>query len=614
MTDPTDSTDIDGDALKKSLGACARAVAGDESLQVSFDKGQSALEIGGTRLQEPDAQLTSGALAVTRGQTDSMALWRAHHDTSVHHKRAPVEPTARRVFDAIEQARVESVGCKHLDGVASNLERSHTSRMQSMDLQSDQGVLAEAMAVLVRQHLGQRAVTETGKQFLEHCRSQIDKVSPQWLDRLSSEQHDQEAFARQLNDLLVSMDLLSDVEAGEDPSSQPSTDEAPENQESESDGESAGDDADDQQIEYDENAEDDGESGEAPESDDAAEDGDPAETPGASMQTPGSNRFADTQRYRVYTTDYDEIVKPHDVCTAVELERLRERLDDHVGDLQSSIGRFANRLQRRLMANQNRSWDFDQEEGVLDTARLTRVVTDPMQPLSFKREREAPFRDTVVTLLIDNSGSMHGRSIVVAASCADVLANTLERCGVSVEILGFTTRAWKGGQSRTRWVSAGHLPNPGRLNDLRHIIYKSADTPWRRGRANLGLMLRKGLLKENIDGEALAWAHQRLVTRPERRKILMMISDGAPIDDSTLSANPGKFLERHLREVIAQVESDHSVELAAIGIGHDVTQYYRRAATVANVTELAGAMTAQLADLFDQDATPKRKGVAERVY
>jgi len=359
MTDSTDSTGIDGDALKKSLGACARAVAGDESLLVNFDKGQGALEIGGTRVQEPSAQITSGALAVTRGQTDSMALWRAHHDASVHNKRAPKEAMARQVFDAIEQARVESVGCRHLDGVASNLEQSHTSRMQEMDLQSDQGVLAEAMAVLVRQHLGQREATETG---------------------------------------------------GDDPSSQPPSDEAPENQESESDGESAGEDSDDQQVEYDENAEDDGESGEAPESDDAAEDGDPAETPGASMQMPGSNRFADTQRYRVYTTDYDEIVKPHDVCTAVELERLRERLDDHVGDLQSSVGRFANRLQRRLMANQNRSWDFDQEEGVLDTARLTRVVTDPMQPLSFKREREAPFRDTVVTLLIDNSGSMHGRS------------------------------------------------------------------------------------------------------------------------------------------------------------------------------------------------------------
>ena len=614
MADSTDNSDIDGDALKKSLGACARAVAGDESLLVNFESGQGAVEIGGTRVQDPTAQLTTEALGVTRGQTDSMALWRAHHDTAVHQKRAPADVTARRVFDAIEQARVESVGCRHLDGVASNLEQSHTSRIQSMDLQSDQGVLAEAMAVLVRQHLGQREATETGKNLLKHCQPQLEKVSSQWLDRLSTEQDDQDAFARQLNDLLVSMDLLSDVEPGEDPSNQPPSDETPENQESETEGDSAGEDSDDQLTEYDEDAEDDGESGEAPESEDSAEDGDPSETPGASMQLPGSGRFADTQRYRIYTTEYDEVVKPHDVCTSVELERLRERLDDHVGDLQSSVGRFANRLQRRLMANQNRSWDFDQEEGVLDTARLTRVVTDPMQPLSFKREREAPFRDTIVTLLIDNSGSMHGRSIVVAASCADILANTLERCGVSVEILGFTTRAWKGGQARTRWVAAGHPPNPGRLNDLRHIIYKAADTPWRRGRANLGLMLRKGLLKENIDGEALSWAYQRLISRPERRKILMMISDGAPIDDSTLSANPGKFLERHLREVITQVESDQSIELAAIGIGHDVTQYYRRAATVANVTELAGAMTAQLADLFDQDAKPVRKSDTARLF
>ena len=606
MTQSSDN-EADSDALKKSLGACARAVAHDESLLVSFDKGQGALEIGGTRVAEPEAQLSDEALAVTRGQTDSLALWRAHHDARVHQKRAPSDVLARRVFDSIEQARVESVGCRHLDGVAANLEQSHSARLQSMDLQSDQGVLAEAMAVLIRQHLGQREATDIGKKFLQHCRAHIDKVSPEWLERLGNEQDDQEAFARELNDLLVSMDLLSDTEAGDDPSNQPPADEPPDSEKSEDDGDSAGEDAADQLIEHDENAEDDGDSGEAPESEDSAEDGDPAETPGAAMQMPGSNRFADTQRYRVYTTDYDEIVKPQDVCSAVELERLRERLDDHVGDLQSSVGRFANRLQRRLMANQNRSWDFDQEEGVLDTARLTRVVTDPMQPLSFKREREAPFRDTIVTLLIDNSGSMHGRSIVVAASCADVLANTLERCGVSVEILGFTTRAWKGGQTRTRWVAAGHPPNPGRLNDLRHIIYKSADTPWRRGRANLGLMLRKGLLKENIDGEALTWAYQRLVTRPERRKILMMISDGAPIDDSTLSANPGKFLERHLREVIAQVESDPSVELTAIGIGHDVTQYYRRAATVANVTELAGAMTAQLADLFDQDAAPVRR-------
>ena len=433
------------------------------------------------------------------------------------------------------------------------------------------------------------------------------------MDKLISAREDQHDFASQMNDLLVAIDLIpeidSDGEAGDHAS-----DEAPPEDNNDSDGESESADSDspDDALADDE-AEQDAENSETSENEADGEEGDPTETPGASVELPGSERFAQTPQYKIFTTEFDEIVKPLDVCDATELSRLRERLDEHVGDLQSSVGRFANRLQRRLLAYQNRSWDFDQEEGVLDTARLTRVVTDPMQPLSFKREQEARFRDTVVTLLLDNSGSMHGRSIVVAAACADVLANTLERCGVGVEILGFTTRAWKGGQSRSQWVAAGHPANPGRLNDLRHIIYKSADTPWRRGRNNLGLMLRKGLLKENIDGEALMWAYQRLVHRQEKRKILMMISDGAPIDDSTLSANPGKFLERHLREMIAIVESDPSVELTAIGIGHDVTQYYRRAATIANVSELASAMTVQLADLFDQNNKDKSPGQLKKI-
>jgi len=284
------------------------------------------------------------------------------------------------------------------------------------------------------------------------------------------------------------------------------------------------------------------------------------------------------------------------------LERLRAFLDKQLAHLQGAVGRLANRLQRRLMAQQNRSWDFDLEEGYLDPARLTRLVIDPMQALSFKMERDTQFRDTVVTLLIDNSGSMRGRPITVAATCADILARTLERCGVKVEILGFTTRAWKGGQSREQWLTAGKPANPGRLNDLRHIIYKSADHPWRRARKNLGLMMREGLLKENIDGEALDWAHKRLLGRTEQRRILMMISDGAPVDDSTLSVNPGNYLERHLRWVIEEVETRSPVELIAIGIGHDVTRYYRRAVTIVDAEELGGAMTEKLAELFDEQA------------
>jgi cobaltochelatase CobT len=317
------------------------------------------------------------------------------------------------------------------------------------------------------------------------------------------------------------------------------------------------------------------------------------------MEAPWSNLPPMTD-YRAFTTKFDETVKAEELCDTAELDRLRAYLDKQLAHLQSAVGRLANRLQRRLMAQQNRAWDFDLEEGVIDVARLSRVVIDPMHPLSFKAERDTDFRDTVVTLLLDNSGSMRGRPITVAATCADILARTLERCGVKVEILGFTTRAWKGGQSREAWLQAGKPANPGRLNDLRHIIYKAADAPWRRARRNLGLMMREGLLKENIDGEALAWAHSRLIARSEQRKILMMISDGAPVDDSTLSVNAGNYLERHLRHVIEEIETRSPVELIAIGIGHDVTRYYRRAVTIVDAEELAGAMTEKLAELFDE--------------
>jgi cobaltochelatase CobT len=308
--------------------------------------------------------------------------------------------------------------------------------------------------------------------------------------------------------------------------------------------------------------------------------------------------------YKVFTRAHDEEISAEDLSTPDELERLRAFLDKELRNLSGAVSRLANKLQRKLLAQQNRAWDFDLEEGALDVSRLTRIIIDPMFPLSFKRERDTDFRDTVVTLVIDNSGSMRGRPIMVAACCADILARTLERCGVKVEILGFTTRAWKGGQAREAWLAAGKLANPGRLNDLRHIIYKTADSPWRRSKRNLSLMMREGLLKENIDGEALAWAHSRLLARPEHRKILMMISDGAPVDDSTLSVNSGAYLEHHLRQVIEEIEQRSPVELIAIGIGHDVTRYYNRAVTITDPSELAGAMTEKLVELFDEKVEP----------
>jgi cobaltochelatase CobT len=317
--------------------------------------------------------------------------------------------------------------------------------------------------------------------------------------------------------------------------------------------------------------------------------------------------------YKAFSKRHDETVFAEDLCEAEELDRLRAYLDKQLQNLSSIVARLANRLQRRLMAQQNRSWEFDLEEGMLDAARLPRVVIDPQQPLSFKREKDTDFRDTVVTLLLDNSGSMRGRPITVAATCADILARTLERCGVKVEILGFTTKAWKGGQAREAWLQAGKPAAPGRLNDLRHIVYKAADAPWRRARKNLGLMMREGLLKENIDGEALDWAHKRLMARPEQRRILMMISDGAPVDDSTLSVNPGNYLERHLRQMIEEIETHSPVELIAIGIGHDVTRYYRRAVTIVDAEELGGAMTDKLAELFSEKGET-RAGSGGRSY
>ena len=306
--------------------------------------------------------------------------------------------------------------------------------------------------------------------------------------------------------------------------------------------------------------------------------------------------------YKVFTTQYDEEIAAVDLCEPEELARLRGFLDQQLAAMAGVVSRLANKLQRLLMAQQNRHWEFDLEEGLLDTSRLTRIVIDPMYPLSFKHEKDTDFRDTVVTLLLDNSGSMRGRPIMVAAMCADILGRTLERVGVKTEILGFTTRAWKGGLAREAWLAAGKPPAPGRLNDLRHIIYKSADEPWRRAKKNLGLMMREGLLKENIDGEALAWAHNRLIARPEQRKILMVISDGAPVDDSTLSVNAGNYLEKHLRKVIEEIETRSSVELTAIGIGHDVTRYYQKAVTIVDAEQLGGAMTEQLTDLFAEDS------------
>lgn len=607
------------DALKRSIGVCMRAIAGDHELEVSFAKDRPALAGNLARLPEMPKKVSAYDVAVTRGLGDSMALKRACHDFRLHSKLAPEGPQARAVYDAVEQARVEAIGSLRMTGVGDNigtmLEDKYAKANFPAAQDRSEAPLEEAVAMLVRERLTGRPVPPSGERVVNLWRSWIEEKAGASFDELAGKLNDQQAFARIVRDMLVSFEMADELsEDQQNDETDDEQDNQPQGEEKSEDGgeeDSGSEDSDSEDAEADSDDEQAGET-EAmdADADDMSDDDETdAETPGEAKRPehPFDN-LAKQFDYKIYTQTFDETVGAEELCDEDELDRLRAFLDKQLANLQGVVGRLANRLQRRLMAQQNRSWDFDLEEGYLDPARLVRVILDPMQPLSFKQERDTKFRDTVVTLVLDNSGSMRGRPITVAATCADILARTLERCGVSVEILGFTTKAWKGGQAREKWLKEGKPANPGRLNDLRHIVYKSADAPWRRARRNLGLMMREGLLKENIDGEALLWAHSRLIGRPEQRKILMMISDGAPVDDSTLSVNPGNYLERHLRGVIDLIETRSPVELLAIGIGHDVTRYYRRAVTIVDAEELAGAMTEQLASLFAAEGTRDTRG------
>ncbi|WP_315919059.1 cobaltochelatase subunit CobT [Mesorhizobium sp. SP-1A] len=607
-------TGSEADGFKRAVTVCMRAISGDKELEVGFAKDKPALAGSRARLPELPKKASKADIAITRGIGDSMALRRACHDNRIHTRLAPEGKQARAVFDAVEQARVEAIGSRAMAGIAENIGsmlEDKYARANLADVRDrEDAPLEEALALVVRERLTGRPAPRSGEKLVELWRPFIEDKAGEGLDHLAQNLNDQNAFARVVREMLASMEMAEEL--GDDQETEESEDEENQPQGEDQNEEGGEDDSGSEQAQAEE-ADESGDQEELSEAEAAdttsedlsdEEDAD-AETPGEAKRN--DNPFANLARevdYKVYTTSFDETVGADELCDEEELDRLRAFLDKQLANLSGVVGRLANRLQRRLMAQQNRSWDFDLEEGYLDPARLVRVVIDPMQPLSFKQERDTKFRDTVVSLVLDNSGSMRGRPITVAATCADILARTLERCGVSVEILGFTTRAWKGGQAREKWLKDGKPPNPGRLNDLRHIVYKSADAPWRRARRNLGLMMREGLLKENIDGEALLWAHNRLLARPEQRKILMMISDGAPVDDSTLSVNPGNYLERHLRAVIELIETRSPVELLAIGIGHDVTRYYRRAVTIVDAEELAGAMTEQLASLFGEE-TPR---------
>jgi cobaltochelatase CobT len=603
--------------FKRAVSGCLRAIAKVPELEVSFAAERPGLAGRKARLPEPPRKLGAGEAAIVRGHADAIALKLACHDPKVHRRLVPPSQQARAVFDAVEQARVEAIGARRMEGVAKNLsamldDRFHRGKFEDITDRAD-APIEEAVALIVRERLTGMVPPAAAKKLVELWRPFVEDRAGRGLDRLERLLDDQERFGDAIHDLLDALDMGDERSRDSDEDEDEKGEQDNRKDEAGQEGDSA--ESEDQQrmsLEEAEVSADDSrdateDSMDAPsaEMSDDSEMGD-AETPAEPWRPrhhgPNEPRGPD---YRPFVPRFDETVAAEDLCEADELDRLRGYLDKQLSHLQGVVARLANRLQRRLMAQQNRAWEFDLDEGMLDPARLSRVVVDPMHPLSFKKEKDTTFRDTVVTLLLDNSGSMRGRPITVAATCADILARTLERCGVKVEILGFTTRAWKGGQSRESWLAAGKPANPGRLNDLRHIIYKSADAPWRRARKNLGLMMREGLLKENIDGEALDWAHQRLLARSEQRRILMMISDGAPVDDSTLSVNPGNYLERHLRYIINEIETRSPVELIAIGIGHDVTRYYRRAVTIVDAEELGGAMTDKLAELFDEEVAPE---------
>ncbi len=600
--------------FKRAVAGCLRAIAKKPEMEISFAAERPGLVGGKVRLPEPPRKLTKAEAAIVRGHADSVALKLACHDPNVHRKLIPGGQQARAVFDAVEQARVEAIGARRMSGVAKNLtamldDKFHRGKFDEITDRAD-APIEEAVAMMVRERLTGQSPPPAAKKLVELWRPIIENKAGRGLDRLEYLIEDQARFGDAIHDLLDSLDMGEDRnrDSEEDEDSEQSDDDRSQNEDGEQGDTSESEDMQRMSVEQAEASAEDAqeasaEATDAPSSDmaDDADMGD-SETPSEPWRPRGGHNEHRGPEYGAFINKFDEEIEAEDLCEPEELDRLRSYLDKQLSNLQGVVARLANRLQRRLMAQQNRAWEFDLEEGMLDPARLSRIIVDPMHPLSFKREKDTNFRDTVVTLLLDNSGSMRGRPITVAATCADILARTLERCGVKVEILGFTTRAWKGGQSREAWLAAGKPANPGRLNDLRHIVYKAADAPWRRARKNLGLMMREGLLKENIDGEALNWAYQRLLARPEQRRILMMISDGAPVDDSTLSVNAGNYLERHLRWVIEEIETRSPVELIAIGIGHDVTRYYRRAVTIVDAEELGGAMTEKLAELFEDDA------------
>jgi len=606
---PNKQNDID--EFKRALTMAMRSISKEDELTVSFGAESGSINGLKARLPLPNKSMNSNQLNSLRGEADSIALFIAHHKEDISNKYLPEGQKAREIFNTLEKIRCQAIGSREMAGIAKNLSQMEITKIKRKELgytkQEGEENFTEALSYIVREKLTGEVIKET-KKTIEAWKEWIEERAGETIENLSFEIEDQQAFAKIIRKLIGELELgdeLGDEPDDDDSETSDQDEDFANNEEQENQDEETSDQSSDS-TEMDVSDE------EEIIQSETIEIGDEEDINNEELTKAVRNQSGDEDKkreipYRIFTNKYDEEIKALDLCELDELDRLREYLDQQLQSLQGAVTRLANKLQRKLLAQQNRSWEFDLEEGLLDVSKLTRVIIDPTSPLSFKMEKDIEFKDTIVSLLIDNSGSMRGRPITIAAMCGDILARTLERCSVKTEILGFTTKAWKGGRSRESWLEEGKLPAPGRLNDLRHIIYKTADEPWRRSKRNLGLMLREGLLKENIDGEALDWAYNRLQIRSEQRKILMVISDGAPVDDSTLSVNAGNYLERHLKHMISKIEKDDSIELVAIGIGHDVNRYYKRAVTIIDADQLGGAITEQLADLFDENQNSKSR-------
>ena len=576
------------ETIKEVVSAATRAISGNPEIEINS---------GGMGSSLPNPPKSLEELSAYRGKADALACAEKYRDKSIREKRGSGKFNS--LMKVMEDTRVEILGSLNYPGIATNISSKFNDKCKLYEsLEDQEDHLEIALETWLRKLSLPDETSSKSNLFLKFWGnlfdSQDEGLKKELIDNLKDQSKFQEIaenFIKNLNieeeDESEDNDLEDETEQEEESATETGEDE--ESQESESSPEQDNQEGDEET---------DADSGDIDE--DAIVDENQEIMTNQSWLESLVGQTS-TFSYKVYTRNFDEEIKAEDLCSPEELQRLRKHLDQLMGPSKATISKLAHRLQRFLMAQQNRSWEFNKEEGMLDSARLHKIITDPLTPLTYKIEKDTEFRDTSVSLLVDSSGSMRGRSMTVAAICADIISTTLERCNVKTEVLGFTTKQWKGGESRKMWMENGKPENPGRLNDIRHIIFKSADTPWRRGQKNFGLMLREGLLKENVDGEALIWAHDRLARRAEQRKILMVISDGAPVDDSTLSTNPTNFLDLHLRQVIHSIETQSDINLIAIGIGHDVTRYYKNAVTIHRAEELGGAMLEQLTDLFKVD-------------